>query len=276
MPKKVKFFLKRSSKVQIQGKNPIIIPFQIVTVILLIILIFLSAFLFIRSDLFQIKAIDLVSQIPDCVSEDGIRFQTEAVGQSIFFYDIEAAKNRILDKFYCLENVELIKSYPSTLKVSVFERKTVLAALQINAEPTLEAATSSASLIPPTFATQSALFALDKEGFLFKNLSTSSATPKVGIAQNLIIPGKITQGEILWLGKFQETAINFNLNFIEFIKTQDGTIVGKMREGFLILLSAKTDEKKIVSSLQAILRQAKIEGVKFKILDLRFEKPILR
>lgn len=276
MRRKVRFFLKRSSKVEIQGKNPIIIPFQAMTVFLLLLLIFISAFLFFRSDLFQIKAIQLASQVPDCATEDGIKFETEAIGASIIFYDTNSAKQKILDKFYCIENVELTKAYPATLKVAIFERKPVVAALQIDQNPTLEFATQSASLISPNFATTSAIFALDKTGILFKNLPNSVALPKVGIAENLQIPGKITQSEILWLLKFLEAAEGFNLNFSEFIRTQDTTIVGKTGEGLLILLSSRTDEIKVASSLQAILKQAKIEGVKFSLLDLRFEKPILK
>lgn len=278
MPKKVRFFFKRSPKVEFAtGKRPIIIPFRIGSLFLLILMIFVSTLLFLRSDLFQIAQIQ-VGQIPACATEEGIKLTAEAVGASIIFFDTGKASKKIGEKFYCISEVKITKKYPNKLTIATFERIPVAALVQIESQPQLSIATISA--IPATdsafLATTFPLFALDKEGVIFTKLATNSALPRLFFASDLPIGAKISDKEILWLLKFLGKAAEFNLNFSQFVKTSENLIVGQTGDGIKLIMSANFEPEKIASSLQAILRQAKIEGVNFKILDLRFEKPILK
>lgn len=280
MAKKVRFFLKRSSKVEISGKTHVIIPFHLATVILLFAMIVISLFLALRSDIIQIKSINLAGPIPECATEDGIKLTTEAVGASTIFYDLGAGEKKILGKFYCIEKTKITKIYPSTLKIELTEKTAVAAGVKLDFQPDLLIATSSAAIIATNsaseIATQAAFFALDKSGVIFKNLPATSALPKVYLNSQLVLGAKIIDKEVLWLLNFLKTAESLNLNFADFIKTVQGWLIGEMNDGVRIILSSDSDPLKTAYSLQAILRQAKIEGAKFKILDLRFEKPILK
>ena len=280
MAKKVRYFFKRSSKVEIAGKNHIIIPFHLLTVILLFAMIFISLFLALRSDIFQIKSINAAGPIPECATEDGIKLAIEAIGASTIFYDLDEGEKKISDKFYCIEKIKLTKIYPSSLKVELAERTAVAAGVQLNFQPDLSIATSSAAIIATNsagmLATQAAFFALDKSGVIFKNLPATPTLPKVYLNSQLALGAKIIDKEVLWLLNFLETAESLNLNFVDFVKTVQGWLIGETNDGVRIILSSAADPVKTSYSLQAILRQAKIEGAKFKILDLRFEKPILK
>lgn len=272
MKGKVRFFLKRGSKVEISAKTPIVIPFQLATLWLLFLLFFLSFFLFLRSDLFQVKSIKIASNIPECATEEGIKFTLEAAGASIIFFDVKAAEAKILEKFYCIANVRLLKKYPNSLEITISQRLPIAALVEIDLEPVISVATQSATMV----ATNSAIFAIDKQGILFQNLATTSALPKVFVRENLKIPARLTGKEISWLLEFLQAAENFNLDFDQFTKTSEGFFVGTTGDGIRLILSSRLDAAKIASSLQAILRQAKIEGAKFTTLDLRFEKPIIK
>lgn len=270
--KKIRFFLKRSSKVAVLRKTPVVIPFPFATLLLLILFIFISLFLFLRSDIFQVKSIVITSKIPECATEEGIKFTSEAVGTSIIFYDLKLAERKILEKFYCIAQAGIIKKYPDSLEITISERIPIAALVEIDLEPAIAVATQSVSIL----ATNSAIFAIDKQGILFQNLPNNSALPKVFASFNLKIPGQITAQEISWLLEFLQAAEKFNLAFDKFTKTSEGFFFGETQDGIKLILSPRTEAAKTASSLQAILRQAKIEGAKFTTLDLRFEKPVIR
>lgn len=275
MKKRVRFFLKRSSKVEIQAQKKIVIPFKFATLALLIFMVFISFFLFLRSDIFQINKIEISGKISNCATEDGIKLTTEAVGKSSIFFNQKLAREKILEKFYCIGNVLLTKKYPAGLKIEILERIPIAAFIQIEALPNLATATSSATT-SAVLATPSAVFVLDKEGVIFGNLGQNSTLPKIFSPEKLTLGGKISDSVILWLLEFLEKTENYNLSFVEFIKTQEGVIFGKTSDDIQLILSAEKDSGKTAASLQAILREAKIKGTKFSILDLRFEKPILK
>ncbi len=275
MKKRVRFFLRRSTKVEIQAERKIIIPFKFATLLLLTVSGAISLFLFLRSDIFQINKVELTGKIPNCATEEGIKLTTEAVGRSIIFFNTSASKDGILKKFYCIADIKLSKIYPVTLKVAIFERIPIVAAARSQSLPEIAAATTSATT-SAVLASPSAFFAVDIAGVIFENLSQNTNLPKLYLSENLTLGAKITDFAILWVLEFLEKSADYNLSFLEFTKTQEEVLLGRTKDGVQLIMSAKTDPGKTAASLQAILREAKIEGAKFSILDLRFEKPILK
>lgn len=55
----------------------------------------------------------------------------------------------------------------------------------------------------------------------------------------------------------------------------DGSFTVKIPQGGTVIISAKKDIKKQISSLQLILSRLTIEGKKLKVLDFRFDNPVV-
>ena len=62
----------------------------------------------------------------------------------------------------------------------------------------------------------------------------------------------------------------------ESVEKLDGYYLVKIRDGGEVLISDKKDLTEQVSSLQLIVSRLKIEGKKFKRLDFRFDRPVIK
>ena len=62
----------------------------------------------------------------------------------------------------------------------------------------------------------------------------------------------------------------------ESVEKLDGYYLVKIKDGGEVLISDKKDLTEQVSSLQLIVSRLKIEGKKFKRLDFRFDRPVIK
>jgi hypothetical protein len=65
------------------------------------------------------------------------------------------------------------------------------------------------------------------------------------------------------------------INFVSTIASSDGSFIVKFNDGGEVILSSKKDIGSQLSSLQLILSSLTIEGKKLKVLDFRFDNPVV-
>lgn len=66
-----------------------------------------------------------------------------------------------------------------------------------------------------------------------------------------------------------------NVGFSNISILYDSSYLVNLKEGEQVIFSARKDLKSQVSSLQLMLARLKIEGKKFKILDFRYDNPVV-
>lgn len=285
--KKTRFFFKRSQKVVLSGqKNQIVIPFRPLTVIALLLLLFSSVFLLLRSDIFIIHK-TWVEGEGDCVSEEGVTQNIDLLGRSIFFANYERSKENIMKTFPCLGNVYFRKQFPDKITVElnlrtpvalVYERedKESTTSAQL-ATASAQISTQSADAVIPS-ATESArfFFLVDKEGVLFSQDEANLPLPKVETSPNysLSIGKRIEEKSFKTLLGILVESGSLGIT-ISGGKIGGDKIMLVTNEGVQVIMAGKKDPNFQVKSLQAILTQTKIEGVILEKIDFSFEKPVL-
>ncbi len=73
----------------------------------------------------------------------------------------------------------------------------------------------------------------------------------------------------------EQTLKGANINFSNIKSNNDGSYSITLSDGGEVILSSKKDLKAQLSSLQLILSRLTIEGKKLKIVDFRYDRPVI-
>lgn len=77
------------------------------------------------------------------------------------------------------------------------------------------------------------------------------------------------------LSSYQVALDNANIQVISVALNTDNSAEVKLKDGGVVILSSKKDIGSQISSLQLMLSRLTIEGKKLKILDFRFDNPVV-
>lgn len=285
--KKTRVFFKRSQKVVLSGqRHQIIIPFRPLTVISLFVLLLISAFLLLRSDIFIIHKVQVLGA-GDCVSDEGLTQNLDLLGRSIFFADFSKSRENAKKTFPCLRDITFKKLFPDKITAQVNlrtplvllykrEDKEATASSQL-ATASAQISTPSADIAQPVSTESARLFFLvDREGVLFSQGDVNSPLPKVETPQTytLAVGKRIEDESFKTLLDILVEASPLGIA-IRGGKVEDDRITVVTNEGVEVIMTGKKDGNFQVKSLQAILTQAKIDGVILEKIDFSFEKPVL-
>jgi hypothetical protein len=289
--KKPRFFFRRSPKVIISGsQRQIIIPFRGISVFAIFILLFASIYLIFRSDLFLVHQVKIDGELEDCATEDEVIRNLDVLGRSLVFLNGQEASVRLKSTIACLGEVTIKKNWPDKVKVEAKERKGVALLARLERKEPIQEATASAQatvsadlqeIATPSVSKTSYLqdlFLVDGKGFIFKKIATSSAYPKIDIAKgiNLRVGNQIKDQATLTAISFLELAPSFAFKIAKGQIDQKDKIILFLDEETQVILSKEKDPKTQAASLQAIVREAKIEGAKIRSVDFTFDKPVLQ
>ncbi len=97
----------------------IVVPFRPVSTVLIVVLALLSVFLALRSDIFQVKALEF--ELEEIADETLVRQRVmeEVMGRSIFFLNTSKVENSIKGDFPTIKEVILEKKLPDGLYIAV-------------------------------------------------------------------------------------------------------------------------------------------------------------
>ena len=285
--KRNKIFYRGNTKF-IQSKNKHkIVRIRNLGIFTIIFLTVVCLILIFRTDLFFIHKTEIeIDNNFGCVLEKEILEPLHTQGENLFFFDSKRNVKVLLDKFVCLEKVEITKKWPDVLMIKVAERRPVLLLKIANndeqkkifdfdltssqsAEFFLEKLSTSSSQFSQNF------FIVDNQGKIFRIAEKTGGLPilSVSLSKEPKIGEKIVGIDfaINLLSKLKEES--FEVTEAEMVNSSNINVY--LKEGSQIKFSSDKDLSWQVSSLQLILTQAKIEGENLKLVDLRYDKPVV-
>lgn len=227
--------------------------------LLLVALLILGIYTFSNLDIFYIKDVEVEAKEIGCASEKALRDESKVEGANFFLIRDEKVKEKLKEKFYCINSIKLTKIFPGKIKVEVGGREPAAVLL---ATPSAEATASAKHLI------------VDGEGVLFLTGDRPNL-PRIyiaGLNLNLgqRLNGALIENALKVLGYLKSLSLEVKEAKIDEAKllSIDGM--------FKIYFSLEKDIDIQLASLQLILNQAKIDDSKIETVDFRFDKPVVR
>ena len=270
---KFRFFIRRNPKLLVGGKsNQIIVPFKPLSIILIILLILLTFYFALRSDLFQIRQLEISNSesFKDCLSEEQLSQRLDVVGRSAIFLETKKLSQDLLADVICLKSVTITTSWPNKIKINAKIRQPV-AAIVASASARIDNQATAAAEV----SSQEQIFLIDEEAVVIKKVATYSALPKILLLtaeQNFDVvqlPYRLIKTGVDVISALSQLQLAVN----ELTIDENGQLFAEIEDGVKVLFSNAADPKNQATSLQAILRQAKIDGKKLSKIDLRFTRP---
>lgn len=265
--------LKRSPKlfVPTPSKWQIVIPFKPLSIILILILLGTSVYLFLRSDVFIVKRVSPSTSLGTS-GEIGEVLEAETIGRSILVLDVGGVVSKIKEQFLVVKDLKITKRLPDTVEVEVIFREP-LAVVEKAVEREGE---EEGQIIVETQS-----FVVDQEGLVYAEARNDEELPRVDLGgQNIRLGDQLsgtairTYLDILNLLKEAQIVTDWIRLASERTSLAD-TIELQIKDGPFVLLSSQKDASSEISSLQTILKHYKIKGAGLKKVDLRFEKPVV-
>lgn len=230
-------------------------------------LIFFDLFLFFRSGFFNIQNISLQTPNENCLNGSNIEKDLNLAGQNIFFINKAKYENLVKSKYPCVKSVETVKNFPNKVTIIIYFRKPM-----VNLIPLQSGEASDSGEISET--SQSG-FLVDEGGRIFASSSALSNIPRL-----YIFDRKLQVGD-----KFKDNILNNVLLTFEEIQKQGFLVrsailtsnnILEIESGTKIIIGLENDFPKKLASLQLITAQAKIEEKELKLIDLRFDNPVIK
>ncbi|MDP3758270.1 MAG: FtsQ-type POTRA domain-containing protein [Candidatus Daviesbacteria bacterium] len=242
---------------------------------MLIPLILICLFLFLKSGIFTVKQVDVQTGRLPCVDENQIKNSADLAGQNIFLVDSAKVENNLKKKFLCIKSAPVSKIFPDKVKIQTFNREpaailVVLKEKEASQSSSLDIATPSAREVLDSYK-------IDVEGVVF-----SKDTGGLNIPKTYIYDSKISLGK-----KLEDNLVSNYLVVIEKVKTFGIEVTESFLIDSLFIINSGFPARRIVfrldekldiqlASLQLIMDKAKIDSGELEFIDLRFDKPVVR
>lgn len=175
-----------------------------------------------------------------------------------------------------IHNLVFTKIFPNKTKVEIIRKPAVINI--ITTDILLDSIESSSGAELRNFeASRSAFFTADKDGMILSKESNPNFPSIILTANNLNLGSKINSEWVKNSLKIFDKLKTFNLNINE----------GKIYPETIFLLKSKDNNLKIIfdlnknvelqlAALQLLLEQAKMNGENMELIDLRFDKPVVK
>jgi len=248
--------LRRSPRVFIPiGPRQVVIPYRPISTLLIIFFATLSVFLFLRTDIFQVKALEF--EFEQLADEALVRqrISEEVLARSIFFLDSGKVEEEIRGNFPTVKAVEIEKNLPDRLVIRISVRQPLAIIEDKN----------------------QARFLVDQEGLLFRQ-AAEEALPVIKLFEDF-------EGTVGTELEISEQGISGYLKTLDLV-SQKGleTKAIYLRSQTIELQLVKTTvwlsaEKEIEGQLEMlteILQRLKLNGKTPKTVDLRFSRIVVK
>jgi cell division septal protein FtsQ len=248
--------LRRSPRVSIPfGPRQVVIPYRPVSTILIIVLATLSIFLFLRTDIFQVKALEF--EFEQLADEALVRQRISegVLARSIFFLDTGKVEQEIKDSFLTVSAVSIKKEIPDRLLIRVSVRKPLAVIADKN----------------------KVRFLVDQEGLLFRQ-AAGEDLPVIELSEDF-------EGAVGVKLAIDEQGIASYLQTLDLVsekglKTKAIYLRSETIELRLtkttVWLSADREIAEQLELLTEILKRLKLQGRTPKSVDLRFERSVVK
>ncbi|OGC38205.1 hypothetical protein A2V54_01440 [candidate division WWE3 bacterium RBG_19FT_COMBO_53_11] len=248
--------LRRSPRVFIPvGPRQLVIPYRPLSTILIVVLSALSIFLFLRTDIFQVKALEF--EFEQLADEALVRQRISegVLARSIFFLDTGRVEQDIKDSFPTVSAVSIKKELPDRLLIRVSVRKPLATIVDKN----------------------KVQFLVDQEGLLFRQ-AAGEDLPVIELSEDfegavgvkLAIDGQGIAGYLQTLDLVSEKGLKTKAIYL-----RSETIELRLAKT-TVWLSADREIAEQMELLTQILQRLKLQGRTPKSVDLRFSRTVVK
>lgn len=257
-----------------------LIPLCLVIFLILLIIILLTKVLI-------IKQLIVNSDNVTCITKNQISNLSGLLNKSYLVINEEESKKHILDKYFCVADLNYKKIFPDKITIDAKARESILvlnAIVPKVASPSVEIDTLALEATPTVKikelnfeaddASISARFLVDNGGFVYEKIDYPiEGKPNVYIEASDINVGKKFEGDIvIKIIQVLQSVNSLALN-PKTIKVVDDYIL--VDGDTKLVLSLNKDLRSQLASLQLILQKAKINSNVAERIDLRFSKPVV-
>ena len=186
-------------------------------------------------DLFQITHVEVIGAQID------VRIDQEKMNKNLLFFPTQKIRTQLLSQNPLVENIEIQKKFPHTIRIIVTSRM-----------PIARVALSDRTVL------------VDREGVVIGLSGDADNFPLLSLnndesllIESLEIVARMEQGELLSITKIDNATLLAKSTTTDIYFPQSDQIQNK------------------VATLQSILSGFRIKGTLPKVIDLRFEKPIV-
>lgn len=248
---------------------------------ILLLFIFLSAFLILRSNIFTIRSIDVTSEKLGCVDNQKIKESAQILGQNIILVDFSKLED-LKKKFFCIKSIATSRSFPNKVYLYVLGREPAAVLISLKYDESTESGelkgfieASPSADFRFSAGNSNGNFVVDNEGIIYSTNADQLNVPKVYMTQVNLNPGQKVKEELISNTlKILKMAKIFGININESKITMEDLLLINANPGIIFRLDGNTDSQ--IASLQLILEKAKIDGSSLEFIDLRFDKPIVK
>lgn len=265
--------MKKSFNVRKRNKSFI---FNKIFLICFILFLAILIIFFTRSDFFKIRKIEIKSERINCTDKTGLINTANLLGQNFLFVNFENISKNLKEKFICIKNVNVSRLLPGRIKLEINGREPVAVLILLKIK---EASTAAflENIATPSTEESNDLFIVDKEGIIFSKEPNGTQEPRIYFYnQNLSLGQKLNDDFINEILKILNKVKTFRIDLKETIIFNDLFIIIQPSAGAKIIFRLDTSVDIQLASLQLILQQAKIEDKELELIDLRFDKPIIK
>lgn len=239
------------------------------------------------SKVFVVKSIDIKLNNAGCVSEQQVKSLLSLQGKNILLTDFNNLDNKFRSKYICVKDINFTKQLPDKILVQVNGRTGVAVVRTISTEAAtsanlLDLSTPSSSGSATPSAQLQILdgykgipYLVDEEGIIFAQADEGVNLPTlllsgVGLDFGKGLKNDLIKKAVVIIQKLKD----FNLEIKQAIIYSNKYLLidGKTRVQF----NLEKDVNIQLASLQLILDKAKIDSENMEIIDLRFDKPVVK
>lgn len=202
-------------------------------------------------------------------------------GQNILFINADGLKKKLTAKYFCIKDLTITRESLNSVKVTFLGRVPLvyLSAMESSVSLDLKEATpsSATALLDWDFvkAGQNSNLAADSDGWIFKQENPLNL-PLLFLTDQQVQSGKQIKGGILndiAIVMAKLPGLGIETNNLKMEVTGEDLLVGTTPK---LAVSLKKDILRQLIPLQLILQKAKIDEKVPDIVDLRFDKPVIR
>ncbi len=248
------------------------------------IVVIMVLFILLKSQVFDIKTINVSPQDIGCATTNQIINRSMFLGKKIFSISEKTVEANLKSQFICIESIEMKKSLPNVIDLKINQRQPILKitnmtialpelSLPREATDSTETANFSSLNFDISSATEGSSLLVDKDGFAFNNANNSTLPEIYLLNQPLKLKDMLkhetapkTQKILNTLSKHK--LVSDKLILIDSFLLIDGPIK--------LAFSLNEDIDRQLASLQLILDAATINSKAVDTVDLRFDKPIVK
>ena len=248
-------------------------------IVLCFILVLTTIFYFMKSDLFIVKKIEILSENLSCVQNSQIKSTIDFFKENIFFLDFKKGEDLLKSKYLCIKSVNFSRIWPDKLELKISKREAKLILTPLKSKEATDSVMEQLTNKPSSMSAEmldnsQEKFMVDQEGVVFDKDGEMNLA-KVYLASPDLSLGK----------KLDDSLINDLLRIIDKLKTfgikSDDMVVDKENLVLInslprIVFRISNDIDNQLAALQLILNKARIDDDKLEFIDLRFDKPVIR